>query len=126
MKSQGPLDARLWIVINRPKKSDVGGALSSGGSNYFKEHLRQSGLKVEDIRVEYLVPDIPPKNGFFFFIDNQPDRIQKHVQLLRQRIQECKPNLVLCLGAEPLYYLMGTERYHEVERSCDILFSTWL
>lgn len=106
-KATGTLDSKLWIVANCPKKSDAGGPLSSGGSSFLREHLRQCGIDIANVRIEYLVPDVPPKNGFFYFTENQPDRVTKYVKILRDKIKECKPNLVLCLGAEPLYYLMG-------------------
>lgn len=107
IKNQGPLDAKLWIVADCPKKSDAGAPLSSGGAAFFRDHLKKAGLPIEDVHVEYLVPDISPKNGFFYFKEREPERIDKYVKVLRNKIKECKPNLVLCLGADPLYYIMG-------------------
>jgi len=49
-----------------------------------------------------------PKNDFNFWEEPANQQVLlRSISELKQRIQQAKPNLVLCLGAKPLKYLMG-------------------
>jgi DNA polymerase I-like protein with 3'-5' exonuclease and polymerase domains len=107
MQGYGKLDSKIWLIADSPKRSDTNGPLTSSGGRLFLEHLRQSGIGLLDVRIEYLVAEMPPQGKFDYFREHKPDLLYTQVKALKDRIRECSPNLVFCVGSEPLYYLMG-------------------
>ncbi len=113
VRGSGPLSAKLWIVGEAPGENEeaknepfVGAA-----GKLLKGTISRNGGDVESIRYENLSGVRPPKNNFSWF-ESSPERkeeLEKSIAALKDRIIECKPALVLCVGAQPLKYLMDCE-----------------
>ena len=109
MDKLGPLNSKIWIIDSNPKRGAVQGPMSSPVGMNFVNSLRRNGLHLDEIHFDYLVNKVPPngkqKNGIEHF--RQIGQLDNEVALLKARIQEYKPNLVLGLGSDVLRELLG-------------------
>ena len=105
----GNLESKIWVVSACPKRGDTGMPMSSSVGKGFISQLVSHGIHIPDIRFDYLVPRIPPmgkvKNGVQIF--KESGVLDEELSLLKSRIQEYKPNLVLGLGSDVLEHLVG-------------------
>ncbi len=102
----GDPDNDLWIVSNFPKKADKQGPMSSITGKGFLTHMVNCEHSISDVHFDYLVGETPNKGGLDYW-DSRPGYVQENVKKLREKIKMYKPKLVLCLGADPLKYLIG-------------------
>lgn len=106
----GPLDAKLWAIGESPGSQEVYGGTPFVGpaGKFLRSKLTMFGFSLEDIRFENLMGVQPPGNKFAHFEkEEHQQELQESVVALKERIKEGRPNLVLCLGAKPLQYLIG-------------------
>ena len=106
----GNLNSKLWIVGEAYGKDEAVANKPFVGyaGKFLKESLEQVGIPKDSVRYENLMAEQPPGNKFDWFeTEENIDRLLDSVDRLRKRISEHKPNLVLCVGAKPLKYLMG-------------------
>lgn len=105
----GDPNNKIWVVSSCPKRGDTTGPMSSSVGKTFLSYLIANGVSLMDIHFDYLVPKVPPagkiKNGIQHFKDIGV--LDSELSLLKARIQEHKPNVVLGLGSDVLYHLLG-------------------
>lgn len=102
----GSPENKLWIIGSCPKMADKTGPFTSSTGQMFVEALNDSGLTRSQVHFDYIVNEIPLKDGMKFF-EKRPNFIPEQVERLKQKILQYKPNIVLCVGSEPIQYLMG-------------------
>jgi len=105
----GDPNSKIWIVSSCPKRGDTVGPMSSTVGKNFIGKLLAGGVKMKDIRFDYLVPKVPPinqqRNGIQYF--KQTGVLDGELALLKDRIRQYKPNLILGLGSDVLEHLLG-------------------
>lgn len=107
----GPLDAPLWIISDALKQEDLQrkAHFSDVSGQLLKNYIQGNGTSIKSIRVETLVPIVPPK-GEFLNLENSLEGqayIHECVTDLKARICAQKPNMVILLGIEALKYMLG-------------------
>ena len=107
--SSGPLNAKIWVVGEAPGKQEVkeGEPFTSYSGKFLKDKLRLYGCDLEDVRMDYLSKTMPKGGQFANFYANEDSKKQlfKDIAEIKELIKEGNPNVVLCLGAQPLKYL---------------------
>jgi DNA polymerase I-like protein with 3'-5' exonuclease and polymerase domains len=93
----------IWIVSNFPKKADKMGPMSSITGKGFTNYMLECGLPMSGVHFEYLTHRTPNKGGLEYFEDSF---VHEEVEKLRAKIEKYKPNIVFCLGADPLKHLL--------------------
>lgn len=96
--------SKLWIVSSCPKNGEES-PMSTQNNSWLMSYLYGQGLTLEDIRIEYLVNDVPRRGGMEYFHAN--GSLRRGVQELKERIALYKPNIVLGLGSDVLFELLG-------------------
>jgi DNA polymerase I-like protein with 3'-5' exonuclease and polymerase domains len=96
--------AKVWVVSSQPKKGETV-PMSSQNNDWFMQFVYAHELTVEDIRFEYLVNKVNRKGGLEVL--EASGELETGVEELKERIEQYKPNVVLCLGAECLQHLLG-------------------
>lgn len=111
VQGSGPLDSKIWIIGDKPgEQEEKEGTVFVGTSGRFlRDKLSVVGVDCSSVRLENLVNTRPVKNDFKYF---EIDPIRKaglleNIAQLKERIKENKPNILILLGAQPLYYLTG-------------------
>lgn len=95
---------KLWIVTSCRKKCDANGPMTSILGSKFMQYLLSSGLSRSQIHFDYIVDQVPNKGG----IENFPPHVvAQGAQELKERIKQYKPNVIFCLGAEPLSHFLN-------------------
>lgn len=107
----GPLDSKVWCIGEAPgQQEEHDGKPFVGASGLFlREKLMYVGIHPDSVRYENLINFRPPKNDFEYF-ESDPKRkaeLLASVAALKKRIADCKPSLVILLGAKPTKYLCG-------------------
>jgi len=105
----GNPDSKIWVVSSCPKRGDSTGPLSSSVGKTFVSYMIAHGLSLQDVRFDYIVGRVPPagkiKQGLQHFQDIGV--LEEELALLKGRIQEHKPHIILGLGSEVLTHLLG-------------------
>lgn len=113
MLSRGPLDAKLWVILDSPESEDVSAKLPcvSASGRYFISLLDGLGVKADTIRLEYIIEEVPPKGEFRNYALNKEgsERLNTRVLELKRRIKEFSPNMVLLLGYGSLNSLLNKD-----------------
>lgn len=103
------IDKKIWVISAHPKQGDRSGPHSSSVGKEFVSFLLNQGIKFKDIHFDYLVNKVPPPRkltaGIQYF--KEAGIFESEISRLRAVIQENKPNIILCLGADVLRDLMG-------------------
>jgi DNA polymerase I-like protein with 3'-5' exonuclease and polymerase domains len=129
----GDPNNKLWIVCGCPKRGDTLMPLSSQVGKTFIAEFHKAGVPISDIHFEYLINKVPPmgeqRNGVEYFMGTP--EFQEELSLLKEKIREYKPNLVLGLGSPVLASLFRDGpilkwRGHPVwsdELGCKLMFT---
>ncbi|KKN45066.1 hypothetical protein LCGC14_0686910 [marine sediment metagenome] len=110
----GPSKAKIFIVGEAPGgQEEIEGKPFVGGSGRLLNRLlMEVGLVREECMIGNVMRMRPPGNNFaHFYADKQmripTQQLVEGVKYLKESIRECNPNIVLALGNEALYALMG-------------------
>ena len=106
---------RLWVITTCKKHADTIGPLTSKASNPFTNALLTMGYPRSKVHFTQLVPELPPKGqsrgGIAVFKKN--GTAQHYIERLKDEIRFYKPNLVLGLGRDVLYELLGERNLND-------------
>ena len=108
MIDSGPHDAKIMIVGQSPSQTDLKFGLYFSGSTgiLLKQMLKHSGIRYEDCYVTCVSEVYPIRGQFKYYYDEKPKRPSenlKHMQqVVRDKIDHMKPNVVIALGTEAL------------------------
>lgn len=114
---EGPRNARIVIVGEAPgtTEAQTGRPFVGGSGELLDRMLGRVGIKRSECFVTNVAHVQPPKNNFDWFIKpNIRPELMAGVIRLKQDIEEIKPNLIIALGARPLYFLtqrQGIEKW---------------
>lgn len=106
----GPRTARIIAVGEAPgKREDETGLPFVGASGEVLDRmLSRAGIQRSDVFVTNIAHIRPPNNDFKWFLK---PKIRPELALgllqLKKDIEEIKPNVILGLGAQPLFFLTG-------------------
>lgn len=113
----GPPDAKIILVGEAPgiNEERAGKPFVGAAGNMERQLLSHSGIDYNKCRVTNVADERPPGNDFTFFYDdkrrNTPThRLEKYWQLLRDKIEKLKPNIVIPLGGEALRAITGKRK----------------
>ena len=105
----GPLDAKIMIIGEAPGVEEEARGIPFCGQSgmLLKQMLLESEIFFKDCYVTNIMNIRPPNNNFGFFYKEQDRKepshdLAKSIEYLHQKIQRIRPNIVLCVGAEPL------------------------
>lgn len=110
----GPPDAKILLVGEAPGKTeDIKGLPFVGASGkLLKQMLAHSGINYNQCYVTNVVDSRPPGNNFNYLYEQKSRKTPSRALLaawdiLREKVERIKPNIVICLGAEPMRALTG-------------------
>lgn len=105
----GNLDSKLWIIGESPGDQEVseGRPFVGASGRFLRDKFLLSGLDASNTRMENLMNWQPPGNKFEYFEQHHKEELNASIESLCKRIREAKPNIVLGVGAKPLFYLQG-------------------
>jgi len=112
INGEGPVDAKIWFIGDCPRKKeiDTGRPFQTPAGQLLRNTIIGLGIDEEQCRFEYLIGVRPSEksNDFKLFLDggDREEFLEMQIEALRNRIRECRPNLVVCLGNYSLQYLM--------------------
>lgn len=109
--SSGELDSKIWIIGDAPGKQELMDKtpFASYSGKFLRDKLTYCGCDPDTVRMDYLYHKMPPK-GDLSILWKDPDtraELLSSIQRLKNLIRDCKPNLVILLGSQPLYNLAG-------------------
>lgn len=105
--NEGPLDARVFVVGESPGEDEeiqLRPFIGQAGT-LLRDVLRRNGLSESSIRFCNL-SNYRPQGNDFSKLDGSK-QLQEGVDRLYKEISRAQPNLVIALGANPLWYLTG-------------------
>lgn len=110
----GPLTSPILVIGEAPGEEEVmaGRPFVGSSGKFLREKLTICGVDPDLVRYENLMERRPEGNKFALFVQS-PEGLQEvrdRASKLAAFIREVKPNLVLCLGAQPLYFMMGNKK----------------
>lgn len=107
----GPLDANIMIVGEAPGKTEEqqGKPFVGSSGKLLKQMLSHSGINYSKCYVTNVAPVRPRDNKFKEFYDGRSPTKQLQIwqKQLRDKIEKIQPNVVIALGAEPLYAILN-------------------
>jgi len=110
----GPRDATIMLVGEAPGQEELRQGVPFCGQSgmLLKQMLLSAGIHFEQCYVTNLMNLRPPNNNFAYFYEEAsrktPTReLQTGIDRLHCKIKSLKPNIVICLGAEPLRAVLG-------------------
>lgn len=108
-EQMGSLENKLWIVNSNPKRGDSMGPMSSSVGKQFCSIMVGCGRNISEVRFDYMVAKVPPPGKMKKPIEHFQDIgiFDAELDMLKARIREFKPNIVLGLGAEVQRHLLG-------------------
>jgi uracil-DNA glycosylase family 4 len=104
----GPFGAPILIVGEAPGREEAqkGVPFVGASGKLLKNMLQHVGIKYNNCYVTNVVNERPPNNNFKSLYEDKGKTPTQYLQncwkTLREKVKEQKPNVVLCLGAEPL------------------------
>jgi uracil-DNA glycosylase family 4 len=121
IKATGPENARIMIVGDIPNSTDIlrGRPFSESNGHELASMLHEAGILMTECRLTLLIKT-PVMNGradsIFDFTKKKPigSAVPDAIEVLKEEIKACKPNIVILLGGLPLYAAIG-----------DSAISTW-
>ncbi len=113
----GKPDAKILIVGESPGNNEerAGVPFIGHSGKLLKQMLSHSNIDYSSCYVTYISNERPPGNDFtFFYADknkNEPNaKLTMFWAKLRNKVEEIKPNVIICLGAEALRALTGERK----------------
>ena len=110
----GPKTAKIYIVGDGPTSTDMANKkIFTGGTGQILDRLlRDSGLTRDECRLANVVRVQPKGNNYRNLYHDKSFKsptaeLEADREYLIADIKECKPNVVVCLGDEPLSALIG-------------------
>ena len=108
----GPPDAKIMIVGEAPGETEEREGLPFVGlsGKMLDTMLREAGTERAQCYITNVVDQRPPDNNFevFYDEDGEPTKLlTANIERLRQEILAVKPNVIVCLGNEPLSAVAG-------------------
>ncbi len=128
VKGFGPMDAKLIVIGEAPGETEeqLSRPFMGAGGRFLRAKLSNVGINHEQVRYENLMEYRPPQNKFEFFLQGEKYvELQARVEELKALIKTINPNVVLCVGQQPLRFLMdktsiGDWRGHFIwSQECD-------
>lgn len=115
IKASGPKDAKIMVIGEAPKKSDIEENEPFTGSDgrLLQSLFFRAQLLWSECYVTYVIKEQPPKNNLEHFIKFKRNSVEhretydEYVAFLKEEIKEVKPNVVLAVGNVALYALTG-------------------
>lgn len=111
------IKAKIMLVGEAPGKDENREGLPFVGyaGKTLDQLLRQAGIDRNECIVTNVFREQPPANNVgYYYLDPQPtkrtkptEQGQEHIDLLKEEIEKYNPNVVIALGAVPLYHLTG-------------------
>lgn len=112
--AQGPRPAKIAFVGEAPGDTEIkeGRPFVGTAGRILDSLLTEVGIKREECFVTNLVETQPPGNDFGrFYADSKREQpteyLLQQLERLERELAECRPNIICCLGAEPLRWLTG-------------------
>ena len=136
-KDIGPLDASIMLIGEAPGAEEERSGIPFVGQSgkLLKAMCGSSGINFDKCYVTNICPDRPPNNKFeYFYEDSQRNvpkpTLAKRWEALGDKIKRIKPNVVICLGDEPLRAItnlrgIGTWRGTRIEAFGTKVISTY-
>lgn len=109
----GPFNSPIWIIGHAPdqQSESEGKPFSGAAGQLLKTRLTQMGQDVTQVHFDNLLNFRPPKNDFTVLEQSTEglNQIKARELELTQQILTYQPNIIVCLGAKVLKYLMHLE-----------------
>lgn len=120
----GNKNAKIMLVGEAPGKDEdeEGEPFVGVSGQLLMRYLNRHGVDREDVWLTNLCKYRPPKNKF---VQVDPEKLKEGLEELKQEIHEVKPNVIVALGAWPLWYLTGKSGKNP-GTGIDAWRSTWL
>lgn len=107
----GPLDSPIIVIGEAPgrEEEDEGRPFVGPSGRLLRGKFLLYNVNPDLIRYENLMEIRPPDNDFDWFTSTDINKalLAEKVTMLKKRIRELKPNIVLLVGAKPLFYMTG-------------------
>ena len=107
---EGPRDAKIVIVGEAPGRQEMarGKPFVGGSGDLLNKMLGNVGIARSRVFITNVCHKQPPGNDFTWFLKPKirPDYILGVIQL-KQDLEEIKPNIAVCMGAQALRVLTG-------------------
>ncbi len=105
----GPPDAKILLVGESPGEEEerLGKPFCGQAGLQLKRMLSHAGIDFNSCYVTNIMSERPPGNRFSYFYETTKRKIPlakltRGIEILKKKIKDIKPNIVICLGAEPL------------------------
>lgn len=106
---EGPEDARIYFVGEAPgaDEEEQGRPFVGRAGKFLERYLNRAKLDRSEVRLANLCGYRPPANKFSWLRANKPELLEESIAELLEDIEKTNPNVVVPLGAWPMYYLTG-------------------
>ena len=130
--SEGDLDSKIAIVGEAPGAQEIkiGKPFVGSAGRLLDECLKNSGITRGFCYITNVVKERPPANNIKVFLDLSKKKVVEteaykiYVKSLKEELEQCKANVIVAVGAVPLYALTGLKGV--TKRRGSILKSTLL
>lgn len=104
---EGPEDAKVIIIGEAPgaEEEREGRPFVGRAGQFLERYLGRVGMRREDVYLANVCQYRPKGNKFHHLIGS--DELAEGLDVLSKTIQRIKPNLIISLGAWPMYYITG-------------------
>ncbi len=111
VEGYGPEDASIWCIGEAPGENEVleGKPFVGSSGKFLRTKLAKAGVNPEKVRYENLIGVRPPDNKFSYFYSTPElvTQLDESISNLKSKIYQAKPKIVVCLGSQPLKFLMS-------------------
>ncbi len=112
---EGPKDAKIMIIGEAPgeKEEKLRRPFVGPSGQLLEDLLYRAGIMRRACYITNVVKEKPYKNNINLFITFkqktvvETEAFKSYVQLLKDEIEEVKPNVIVCVGAIPLWAVCG-------------------
>ncbi len=105
----GPPDAKIMLIGEAPGEEEerLGKPFVGQAGLQLKRMLSHAGIDFNSCYVTNIMSERPPGNRFSYFYETTKRKIllpklTRGIEILKKKIAEINPNVVICLGAEAL------------------------
>lgn len=124
----GPLDAKIMLVGEAPGQTEeqTGQPFVGSSGKLLKQMLSHSGINYNECYVTNVSPERPPGNDFTHYYEDKKrkeatQQLLEWRQIVRDKVEKIKPNVVIALGAEALRALTN-KRSVDAWRGCILTY----
>lgn len=114
VNGEGAYESKIWIIGEAPgaQEEKAGRPFIGGVGTVLDGLLRKSGIGRSDCYIDNIIQERPEDNNFgVYYRDSKREQptsslLEAHSRI-KGLISQYRPNLVICLGNEPLYAITG-------------------